>query len=110
MLTISKLLSASQARTYHKEEFASHQQNYWSRDQRVFSEWQGRLAEKWSLAGPVQDDHFARLAEGLDYNEQLIHLKNLSKLTGPPHSTFPPPRRLRDELISQNRPAKGYVF
>jgi conjugative relaxase-like TrwC/TraI family protein len=64
MLTISKPLSASQARTYHKEEFASSQQNYWSRDQRVFSEWQGRLAESWSLAGPVQDEHFARLAEG----------------------------------------------
>ena len=64
MLTISKPLSASQARTYHKEEFASRQQNYWSPDQRVFSEWQGRLAESWSFAGPVQDEHFARLAEG----------------------------------------------
>ena len=64
MLTISKPLSESQARTYHKQEFASHQLNYWSRDQRVFSEWQGRLADEWNLAGPVQDGHFARLAEG----------------------------------------------
>jgi conjugative relaxase-like TrwC/TraI family protein len=64
MLTISKPLSASQARAYHKEEFASRQQNYWSRDQRVFSEWQGRLAGQWNLAGPVHDEHFARLAEG----------------------------------------------
>ncbi len=64
MLTISKPLSASQARTYHKEEFASHQQNYWSRDQRVFSEWQGRLAKEWEISGPVHDEHFARLAEG----------------------------------------------
>ncbi|MFP5236006.1 MAG: MobF family relaxase [Acidobacteriota bacterium] len=64
MLTISKPLSASQARTYHKEEFASQQQNYWSREQRVFSEWQGRLANQWNLTGPVHDEHFARLAEG----------------------------------------------
>ncbi len=34
MLTISKPLSASQARTYHEREFASEQQNYWSRDHR----------------------------------------------------------------------------
>ena len=33
MLTISKPLSASQARTYHVREFASQEQNYWSRDQ-----------------------------------------------------------------------------
>jgi conjugative relaxase-like TrwC/TraI family protein len=64
MLTISKPLSASQARTYHKEEFASRQQNYWSRGQPVFCEWQGRLADEWSLVGPVQDEPFARLTEG----------------------------------------------
>ena len=74
MLTISKPLSASQARTYHKEEFASHQQNYWSRDQRVFSEWQGRLAVQWNLNGPVHDEHFARVAEGRhpQTEEQLV--------------------------------------
>jgi hypothetical protein len=31
MLTISKPLSASQAQTYHVREFASQEQNYWSR-------------------------------------------------------------------------------
>jgi len=46
MLTISKPLSASQARTYHEREFASEKQNYWSRDQQGHSEWQGRLAEQ----------------------------------------------------------------
>ena len=64
MLTISKPLSASQARTYHAKEFASRQQNYWSRDQQGHSEWQGRLARQWNLAGPVEADHFARLSEG----------------------------------------------
>src|SRR6266581_3786455 len=74
MLTMSKALSASQARTYHKEEFASRQQNYWSRDQRVFSEWQGRLAGQWNLNGPVHDEHFERLAEGQHpgTGEQLV--------------------------------------
>jgi hypothetical protein len=39
MLTISKPLSASQARTYHAREFAAQEQNYWSRDQQGHSEW-----------------------------------------------------------------------
>ncbi|HEX4065367.1 MAG TPA: MobF family relaxase [Acidobacteriaceae bacterium] len=64
MLTISKPLSATQARNYHAKEFASQQQNYWSRDQQGHSEWQGRLAGQWNLNGPVHDEHFARLAEG----------------------------------------------
>jgi conjugative relaxase-like TrwC/TraI family protein len=64
MLTISKPLSASQARMYHAKEFASQQQNYWTRDQQGHNEWQGRLARQWNLNGPVHDEHFARLAEG----------------------------------------------
>jgi len=44
MLTMSsKPLSAGQARTYHAREFASERQNYWSRDQQGFSEWQAGL-------------------------------------------------------------------
>ena len=57
-------MSASQARTYHAREFASQQQNYWSRDQQGHSEWQGRLAQKWNLSGAVEAEHFARLSEG----------------------------------------------
>ncbi len=64
MLTISKPLSAGQARTYHAREFASEQQNYWSRDQQGHSEWQGRLAQQWGLQGAVGSEHFARLSEG----------------------------------------------
>ncbi len=64
MLTISKPLSASQARTYHEREFASEKQNYWSRDQQGHSEWQGNLAQQWKLAGTVESEHFARLSEG----------------------------------------------
>jgi conjugative relaxase-like TrwC/TraI family protein len=64
MLTISKPLSASQARTYHEREFASEKQNYWSGDQQGYSEWHGRLAEQWKLSGSVGSEHFARLSEG----------------------------------------------
>src|SRR6202021_1797875 len=64
MRTISKPLSASQARTYHEREFASEKQNYWSRNQQGHSEWQGKLAEQWNLAGTVGSEHFARLSEG----------------------------------------------
>ena len=64
MLTISKALSAGQARTYHAREFVSEKQNYWSRDAHVHSEWQGRLAQEWGLRDSVGAEEFARLSEG----------------------------------------------
>lgn len=64
MLTISKALSAGQARTYHAREFVSEKQNYWSRDAQVHSEWQGRLAHEWGLRDSVGAEEFARLSEG----------------------------------------------
>ncbi len=64
MLTISKALSAGQAQTYHSREFASEQQNYWSRERQAYSEWRGALAEEWGLHGSVKAEHFARLSEG----------------------------------------------
>ena len=64
MMTMSKALSAGQARTYHAREFASEQANYWSRGQQGHSEWQGKLASEWGLKGEVGAEHFARLTEG----------------------------------------------
>lgn len=64
MLTISKALSAGQAQTYHSREFASEQQNYWSRERQAYSEWRGALATEWGLQGSVHAQHFARLSEG----------------------------------------------
>src|SRR5271163_3798076 len=74
MLTISKPLSASQAQTYHVREFASQEQNYWSRDHQGHSEWQGRLAKEWALHGSVGASHFARFSEGQhpETGEQLV--------------------------------------
>src|SRR6201996_7346339 len=64
MSTLSKALSANQARTYHAREFTSAKQNYWSRDQLGHSEWQGQLAREWDLQGSVADGQFAMLSEG----------------------------------------------
>ncbi len=49
MLTISKPLSAGQAQTYHKEEFANAKENYYSEGDRIRGEWHGKLAKEWGL-------------------------------------------------------------
>src|SRR5580692_9989422 len=74
MLTISKPLSAGQAQTYHKEEFANAQENYYSEGDRIRGEWHGRLAQQWDLSGEVREDHFQRLANGQHpiTGEQLV--------------------------------------
>ena len=64
MLTISKPLSAGQAQTYHKEEFANAQENYYSEGDRIRGEWHGKLAQEWGVRGDVQEEHFQRLANG----------------------------------------------
>jgi conjugative relaxase-like TrwC/TraI family protein len=64
MLTISKPLNAGQAQSYHAREFTSPEQNYWSRGQNVQSEWQGKLAERYGLAGNVGAAEFAHLSDG----------------------------------------------
>jgi conjugative relaxase-like TrwC/TraI family protein len=74
MLTISKPLSAGQAQSYHKNEFVSEQQSYWSRGNAVQGEWQGCLAAKYGLSGVVSDEAFSRLSQGEhpQTGEQLV--------------------------------------
>ena len=64
MLTISKPLSTGQAHSYHEQEFANSEQNYYSESRRVAGEWHGRLAAEWGLTGTVSSEQFYRLAEG----------------------------------------------
>src|SRR5436190_17679858 len=64
MLTISKPLSAEQARAYHHEKFSNAQDNYYTEGDRIRGEWHGRLAEQWGLRGEVREEHFQRLSEG----------------------------------------------
>ena len=64
MLTISKPLSATQARTYHAKEFTAAEQNYWKQGDTIQGEWHGKLAGKLGLTGAVGAEEFARLSEG----------------------------------------------
>ena len=74
MLTISKPLAAGQALRYHREEFSNAETNYFTEDNRIRGEWQGRLAKEWGLTGEVQEEQFARLSQGQHPHtgEQLI--------------------------------------
>jgi len=74
MLTISKPLSAAQARTYHAKEFTASEQNYWRQEGATQGEWHGKLAAKFELVGAVGPEEFARLSEGQEPHtaEQLV--------------------------------------
>src|SRR5690349_16502485 len=64
MLSISKPLSSGQAHTYHQQEFSNSKDNYYTEENKIRGEWHGRLAQQWNLEGEVQEEHFARLADG----------------------------------------------
>src|SRR6476646_8300399 len=74
MLTISKPLSAGQAQTYHQKEFTAKEQNYWSQQDVISGEWQGRLSGQLGLSGAVSAEDFARLSQGQhpQIGEQLV--------------------------------------
>ena len=83
MLTISKPLSAGQAQTYHREEFQNARENYYSEGETIRGEWHGKLAEQWGLRGEVNEEHFARLAQGQHpaTGEQLVRHQAARKYT-----------------------------
>lgn len=74
MVTISKPISASQAQAYHRDEFQNAKENYYTEGDKIRGEWHGKLAAKWGLEGAVNEEHFARLAEGQHPHtgEQLV--------------------------------------
>ena len=74
MVTISKPISASQAQAYHREQFQNARENYYTEGDKIRGEWHGKLAAKWGLEGEVNEEHFARLAEGQhpQTGEQLV--------------------------------------
>src|SRR5579863_767311 len=90
MLTISKPLSAGQAQTYHQKEFTAKEQNYWSQRGEVAGEWQGRLAEKFGLAGAVSAEDFAHLSQGQhpQTGEQLVRQRASYEYKDPDGSTI----------------------
>ncbi len=74
MITLSKPISAGQARAYHREEFSNARENYYTEGTTVRGAWQGQLATHWGLHGEVQEQQFVRLAEGQhpETGEQLV--------------------------------------
>lgn len=74
MLTISKPLSAGQARRYHAEEFQNARENYYTDRDHIRGMWHGQLALRWGLVGDVSGEHFQRLANGQHpiTGEQLV--------------------------------------
>jgi conjugative relaxase-like TrwC/TraI family protein len=64
MLKISKAIGSAKLQDYHKQEFTSPDQSYWSQGQQLVGQWQGQLAEKYGLSGAVGADEFQRLSEG----------------------------------------------
>ncbi len=74
MLTISKPLSTGQAHSYHEQDFANSEQNYYSEARRVAGVWHGKLAAEWALGALVSGEQFYRLAEGQHAltGEQLV--------------------------------------
>src|ERR1700727_2326024 len=92
MLTISKPLSSSQAQTYHAKEFMSAEQNYWKQGDIILGEWQGRMAERYGLAGAIDEQHFARLSKGQDplTGEQLVRHRNGQEYTTADGTTVKP--------------------
>jgi len=74
MVTVSAPISAGQARAYHREEFQNASENYYTEGDKISGEWHGRLAEKFGLRGEVNEEHFARVAEGQHPHtgEQLV--------------------------------------
>src|SRR6202789_1763518 len=79
MLNLSKPMSAETAQRYHKTEFISREQNYWSQGDVAAGQWQGHLAMQLGLNGAVSAEDFAKLSEGQHpgTGQQLIrHLRS----------------------------------
>src|SRR6266542_84637 len=74
MMTLSKPLSAGQAKKYYDAEYTNARESYYSEDDSIDGEWFGKLASEWGLEGQVDKEAFARLTDGQDprTGEQLI--------------------------------------
>jgi conjugative relaxase-like TrwC/TraI family protein len=64
MLTLSKALTAGQAKDYFQAEYTNTQESYYSEGERVKGKWFGKQAEAWNLQGDVEQEHFDLLCEG----------------------------------------------
>lgn len=89
MLKISKAIGSAKLQDYHKQEFTSPDQSYWSQGQQVVGQWQGQLAEKYGLSGAVGAEEFQRLSEGQhpQTGEQLVQHRQPFEYVNPDGKT-----------------------
>jgi conjugative relaxase-like TrwC/TraI family protein len=85
MLTISKALNASQAGTYHTNDFVSETQSYYAKDDALLGEWQGHLANRFGLSGTVSKADFMALANGQNpqTGDQMVKHRIATEQTNP---------------------------
>lgn len=85
MLKISKAIGSAKLQNYHRQEFTSPDQSYWSQGQQVVGQWQGQLAEKYGLSGTVGAEEFQRLSEGQhpQTGEQLVQHRQSFEYVNP---------------------------
>lgn len=97
MMTMSKALSAGQAKNYYQKEYTSAKENYYSGGGEVTGRWSGELAEQCNLTGEVQSEQYERLCAGQDPHtgEQLIELSNPAKRTTTTAKKSPRPNIVR---------------
>lgn len=74
MMTLSKALTAGQAKKYYEAEYSNARESYYSEQKTIEGEWFGKLASEWGLEGAVDKEAFGRLTDGQHpYScEQLI--------------------------------------
>jgi conjugative relaxase-like TrwC/TraI family protein len=77
MLTISKPLSAGQAKDYYQAEYTNTQESYYTEDENVKGKWFGNQANAWGLEGEVEQQPFERLCEGQDPRSGLQLIRHV---------------------------------
>ncbi len=59
MMTLSKALSAGQAKKHYDAEYTNARESYYTEDESIDGEWFGKLAKEWGLEGAVENLYFA---------------------------------------------------
>lgn len=83
MVSISGALSVGKTQAYYSAEYSANTNtHYFSQNETLHGEWQGKLSEVFGLSGQqVKNEHFQRLAAGKDPNtgEVLVKSRNTSQ-------------------------------
>src|SRR5579884_2916237 len=78
MMNASKPISAETLKRYHREDYASRLNRYYTDGQQLNGHWHGRLAAELGLVGRVSAEQFDRLADGRDPNSGIPLIQHRS--------------------------------